>query len=320
MRRLAIVATLGLLLAGCDVQEPEPVGTPAPVIGEAREVTDSLGTDVMVPAAPSRVATTSVDATEALFDLGVTPVAQGSFTPDDVPEALYRAIKDVPVIANFEGEVNRQKLADARPDLILAPKTSEDEVVERLRTIAPVFLVNDRIDNPKNWGVRTRQAAHALNLTGQWDRLEADFEARREELMRDYKGVTAGTSVAAISSYEANSATLWGSEAMAATLLVSLGFTWSKKVDALASASGLSLSEDTFGETIDDADVLFYATDLRGQTNAPTARLMGGSAYREVPAVKNGRDFPLGKVTFDGYADANYALDRIEDALKKLGA
>ncbi|WP_028649827.1 ABC transporter substrate-binding protein [Nocardiopsis sp. CNT312] len=317
-------AVLALALTGCGSPGGDGASEAASEGGEAaagtRTVTDSTGAEVEVPAEPERVVTLHYAATQPVFDLGVTPVGQSQYQPGIVPEDLVDDFEAVPVVA--EGvEPNLEEIAGLEPDLILAPNVYEEEVVEQLEAVAPVYVFTLRGGDRAKWFQRTEEVADALGVPEKADELAAEFAARQQEIADTYADVIDGKTVGVIGAFEENSFYAWGEESMSGTLLVPLGFTWSAQEGEAVAAEAepeATVSNESLDSVVGDVDVLFYDSDLRGEVNPFMADLQETTLYQELPAVQDGHAYPAGKNTVAGYTDANYTLDRVVEALEDL--
>ncbi|MEV2275284.1 iron-siderophore ABC transporter substrate-binding protein [Nocardiopsis sp. NPDC049922] len=313
-------AALSLALVGCGSTSTDDGDAGGAGTVQTRTVTDSTGAEVEVPATPERVVTLHYAATQPVYDLGFTPVGQGAFEPGIVPEELTEEIESVPVVA--EGpEPDLEAIAGLTPDLILAGNIHEEELVSQLEAIAPVYVYTHRGGDRARWDLRTEEIADALGVPERADELADAFEARQREIADTYADVIEGTSVGVIGAYEENNFYAWGEDNMSGTLLTPLGFTWSEQENATVADEAepeAVVSNERLGSVVGDADVLFIDSNLRGEVNAFMADLQSTPLYQELPAVENGRVYAAGKNTVAGYTDADYTLDRVEEALRDM--
>lgn len=321
-----IAGTAGLaLLAGCTGGGEE---TSAGDASETRTVTDATGAEVEVPADPKAVATLHYAATETLMDLDAPPVAQGEYQDPAVPEEWLDELEEIPSVSQQEPDL--EKLAETEPDLILSPNIFEPEMIEQLEEIAPVYQFTLRGGDRANWQQRVEEVADAVNRVDELDELDREFQARQKKLGEKYSEVTEGTTIAAVSSFEENSAYLWGSENMLGTILSPLGFDWSADEDAMVKKYGKAeqggnksgtvepeaqISLEVLDRSLSDADIIFVNSDLRGDYDSLTKALMDAAVFKDLPAVRAGHVYPIGKATIAGYADADYGLDLAEKAI-----
>ncbi|WP_152346100.1 ABC transporter substrate-binding protein [Brevibacterium sp. CFH 10365] len=321
-----IAGTAGLaLLAGCTGGSEEASPDNA---SETRTVTDATGAKVEVPTDPQAVATLHYAATETLMDLDAPPVAQGEYQDPAVPEEWLDELEAIPTVSQQEPDL--EKLAETEPDLILSPNIFEPDMIEQLEEIAPVYQFTLRGGDRANWQQRVEEVADAVNRTDELDELDSEFQARQKKLGEKYSEVTEGTTIGVVSSFEENSAYLWGSENMLGTILSPLGFDWSADEDAMVKKYGKAeqggnksgtvepeaqISLEVLDRSLSDADVIFVNSDLRGDYDSLTKALMDSAVFKDLPAVKAGHVYPIGKATIAGYADADYGLDLAEKAI-----
>ncbi|SDR85422.1 iron complex transport system substrate-binding protein [Brevibacterium siliguriense] len=322
----AIAGATGLaLFAGCAGGSEE---TSPGTASETRTVTDATGAEVEVPTAPKAVATLHYAATETLMDLDAPPVAQGEYQDPAVPEEWLDELEKIPAVSQQEPDL--EKLAETEPDLILSPNIFEPDMIEQLEEIAPVYQFTLRGGDRANWQQRVEEVADAVNRTDDLDELDSEFQARQKKLGEKYSEVTEGTTIGVVSSFEENSAYLWGSENMLGTILSPLGFDWSADEDAMVKKYGKAeqggnksgtvepeaqISLEVLDRSLSDADIIFVNSDLRGDYDSLTKALLDSAVFKDLPAVKAGHVYPIGKATIAGYADADYGLDLAEKAI-----
>ncbi|MEU8899415.1 ABC transporter substrate-binding protein [Nocardia sp. NPDC048505] len=311
---LSLVAAAALVLTGCSAAEDG--GTAA---AATRTVTDATGAAVTVPETPQRIVTLHYAATQPVYDLGFTPIGQGAFEPGIIPESKLAAVQQVPVVATQEPKL--EDIAALNPDLIFAPNIYDEKTTAALREIAPVYTFTLRGGDRAKWTLRTEQIADALGVRAKAEALQAAFGQRQRGIAETYKDVIQGKRVGVIGSYEENNFYAWGENSMQGTLLRPLGFAWSGQENAVVQGkkeAEATLSNEKLDSAVGDADVLFLDSNLRGAVNPFMKTVQGTSLYQQLPAVKGGRVYVGGKNTVAGYTDANYTLDRVEEALKDL--
>lgn len=319
---LVCLTAVALLATGCGSGGGAgSAGTPATAAETGtRTVTDATGNEVEVPAAPQRVVTTHYAATQSVYDLDVPLVGQGTFEPNIIPEENAEEVEAVPVVTSGQ-EVDVEQVAGLEPDLILAPNITEEDVLAQLRDVAPVYVFTLRGGDRADWQQRVEEVADALNRTDRVAELRGDLEGRQEDLAREYADVIDGTVVGVVAAYEENNFYAWGQDNMTGTLLMPLGFTWSAQENAAVAGepeAEATVSTERLTSTLGDADVLFVDTNLRNEVNPFMQSVQATSLYQQLPAVQNDRAFPLGKATVAGYTDANYTLDQVESALRRM--
>lgn len=330
---VAGLLTLGLVVTGCSSSDDDATAASGAASDQGssdtaaagtedgtRTVTDSEGTQVEVPAHPERPVTLHFAATEALLDLGVTPVLQGSGDLQTLlPADEYAKVKDVPQL-ELGADLNVEEIAQADPDIILAADMVDKKIVEQLKEIAPVYVYTHKKDRA-NWEGRGDQIADAMNLGDKLDEVKTELKERQQEIADTYKDTLAGFDAALFSAWIDNEFSIVGPESMPGHILTPAGLRWDPTTtDLTKGIDGQELNQSTekITSTLQDADVIFYGTDLPGTPSPETDAVLQMQAYQDLPAVKAGKSFPIGKPAIAGYMDAFNVLDFLEAALKEL--
>lgn len=320
----ALVAASTLALSGCTstTESGTESTTTADTSAATRTVTDSEGTEVAVAADPQRVVTLHFASTEAALDLGITPVGQGGYTPGLLPAEMEQEISDVPVVNGSDG-VELEAIAALEPDLILAPNMTGPTDIEQLREIAPTYVYTHSGAERSNWRGRVEEIADALNRSGEAAALGQALETRQEELAARYSDQLAGIRFGVINSYNEQEVSLNSDQSMLGNILMPVGVRWSPQENAAvggAEGGEESISLEELDNAVGDADVLLYGTDLRPEPNDNLRAVMDSPIYQNLPAVRSGRDYPIGKMTVAGYTDAGFTLDMLEELMADLAA
>lgn len=328
IKKLALFVLAGLLvLTGCSrasstassaVTSGGTASSAAP-----RVVKDAGGKDVTVPFRPSRVVVTHNAGTQALLDLGLTPIGRGPVNETDVPESHWAKIKDVPIIADNSdaGAPKIEDIAGLHPDVIVVPNTIKDDVLEQLGKIAPVYRFTLRGGSRANWQQRVQEMATLTNRQAEFDAAKKAYETRQQTIKTTYADKIKDKKVAVVASFEKNNFYAWGEKNMTGSIIAPLGFQWSAQENAAVAGQKepeATLSMEKLPDTVGDADIIFHDSTERAQTRPLFQAVMETDLWKNLPAVKAGHYYPVGKTTVAGFAEANYVLDRVEDALKKL--
>ncbi|QDQ98411.1 ABC transporter substrate-binding protein [Tomitella fengzijianii] len=154
----------------------------SPASSESVTVTDATGTEVEVPADPQRVVTLSELDLDSALALGVTPVgATAGRGQEGAPRYLGDKAADITMVGTVTGP-ELDKVIKADPDVILAGQVRDQQVLSRLRQIAPTvvtFQVGD------NWKDAFANIAQALGRTDQQQAFMADYQAKIETVQQD---------------------------------------------------------------------------------------------------------------------------------------
>lgn len=298
--------------------------------GTTRTLTDATGTTVEVPVQPSKVVSLHYAGSQAMIDLGLTPIGtgpagQGGGGDEEsyVPADIWKKLKDVPIVLQQQ-EPKIEEIAALGPDLILAPNIVEDDVLAQLRRVAPVFQFTLRGGKRADWQQRVREVADALNRETQLEELTTAWEGELGAAAANYADVTAGLVVGVIASYEEGNFYAWGEDNMQGTILMPLGITWSPMENAAVAAEKepeATISNERLLEVVGDAQVLFYDTNLKDEPSATMVAVQQTSLYQQLPAVLAGHAYPFGKNTIAGFSDARAVLLKVSAGLDAyLGA
>lgn len=213
-------------------------------------------------------------------------------------------------------------IADLDPDLILVHNAVEEDVLTQLRQIGvPLFVFTLRGGQRAKWETRVEEVAWALNLPDGPADLKKAFDERVQKIADEHGELAKSKTVGVISAFEENNFYVWGSANMPGTLLLPVGFKYSELSDKAVEGEKepeATISNERLVEVYGDCDVIFLNTDLQEAVTPLLQAVMDSPLWQQLPAVKAGNVFPFGKATIAGYGDANYSLDRIEDALKKM--
>jgi len=292
----------------------------APAWAQTRVIETDFG-DVEIPENPQRIVTTFYGATQPLLDLGLAPVGQGQMAAEtNTPPDYWPLIADVPVISLQGSELNYEKILELAPNLIIEVNAYGEDRVERLNAIAPTVMVGTHGDFRGQWEHRVFRVAQAVGRVEAYEDLAARLAARQAEIAGRYGDFLAENPVAVWTVWETGSPFINPSNTMIGRILEPAGAVFAAGAETLKLDTGAEtqVSNEDLGTLLADAKIIFYATDLAGNVNQATEDTRALSNYRLLPAVQEGREFPLGKIVIAGYGDAMIALDYFEAALETL--
>lgn len=267
---LAVVVAGGLALAGCgDESSPTSAGTTLAGAGDAASrafpvtIEHKFGR-TEIPAQPTRVLSLGFQEHDAIFALGVTPIAVRFWFGDEsdaiFPWAEDEAAGATPEILNMTfGELNFEKIAGLRPDLILGVYSGiTDKEYETLSKIAPtVAQTDDYVDFGVPWQDMTRTVGRALGRSARAEELVDELEGRFAGLREQNPGFAGKSLAVATYSGGGEEAGFFASEDPRSRFFTSLGFVVPPALDKIA-------GDEFFGrisrERLDvlDTDVLVW--------------------------------------------------------------
>lgn len=213
-----------------------------------------------IPERPNRVLSLGYQEHDAIFALGVTPIAVRYWYGDEsdvvFPWAEDEAGDADPEILNMpSGELSYEKIAALQPDLVLGLYSGiTPREYELLSQIAPTVAQTDEyIDFGVPWQLQTRTVGRALGREQQAADLVAEVEAQFAAVRQahpEWEGQTTAVAVLA----EDGQFSTFASEDPRSRFLTSLGFQVPAEIDELAG--------DTFYVDVSSERIGLFDTDL----------------------------------------------------------
>lgn len=266
---------------------------------------------------PERVVILSNEGTEALLALGVTPVgAVQSWLGDPWYVHISDKMKDVEVVGT-ESEVNLEKIAALKPDLIIGTKIRQEAIYDQLNAIAPtVFSETLRGDWEDNFTLYSK----ALNLEEQGNEVLSQFDAHVEKVKQSL-GDKVNQEISVVR-FMAGKSRIYYTDSFSGVIFDKLGFQRTAPQAELFEADTKlgNLAIEVGKEVIPkmDGDVLFYFTyaPQGDQAALDTAKeWTNDPLWKNLSAVKSGNVHEVGDAVWNtagGVLAANLMLDEIE--------
>lgn len=266
---------------------------------------------------PKRVVVLTNEGTEALLALGVKPVgAVQSWLGDPWYDHIKNDMEGVEVVG-VEHEVNLEKIAALKPDLIIGNKLRQEAVYDKLSAIAPtVFSETLRGD----WKENFQLYAKALNLEEKGNKVLSDFDAKAADLKQKL-GDKVNQEVSVVR-FMAGTARIYYTDSFSGVIFDQLGFKRPKQQEELFTGNNKlgKLAIEVGKELIPkmDGDILFYFTYApEGDQEAlNTAKeWTSDPLWKNLNAVKNGNAHEVNDAiwnTAGGVIAANQMLDELE--------
>lgn len=175
---LAVTAAVFLLLTTACGQTDDAAQGENKGDGKAYSVQHAMG-KTEIPGKPERVIVLTNEGIEALLAVGVKPVgAVKAFTGDPWYDHLKDQLKGVEVVGT-EQEVNVEKIAALKPDLIIGNKIRQEAIYDKLNKIAPtVFAETLRGD----WKENLELYAQAVDREKEGQKVLQKFDQRVNDL------------------------------------------------------------------------------------------------------------------------------------------
>ncbi len=217
----ALLLALVLTLAACGSSSDsgESSGSDGAPAAAAHTVTDATGTAVEVPGDPQRVVTLSELDLDSALALGVTPVgATAGRGQDGAPRYLADKAADIPMVGTVTGP-ELDKVIKAQPDLILAGQVRDEQVLARLRQIAPTVVT---FNVGADWKDAFGAVAEALGRTDEQQKVMADYDAQVDSVQQAL-GAAANSEVSVVRWNPKGPSTI-NQGTFASTVLADVGF------------------------------------------------------------------------------------------------
>lgn len=313
---LSILAILSLFaLVGCGntskETSKEKTDTPKPEETTNYSVDHAMGT-TEIPATPERVVILTNEGTEALLALGVKPVgAVMSWDQDPWYEHISAEMEGVEVVGD-EIEVNIEKIAKLKPDLIIGNKVRQEALYNQLKAIAPTIFSEDLAGD---WKINFELYAKALNLEEKGQEVLADYDNKVAELK-----TTLGDKVnqeISVVRFSSRPTRIYYTDSFSGVVFNQLGF---KRAAHQAKLFTEDNKMGNFAVEVDkelipemDADVLFYFT--YADSIAVEEEWTNDPLWKNLKVVKEGNAHKVSDIiwnTAGGVKAANIMLDEIE--------
>ncbi|MHC0429135.1 ABC transporter substrate-binding protein [Streptomyces sp. O3] len=282
---------------------------------------------ITIPADPQRVVATGyavpvmIEADAPL--VGISSWQRGEPMMSEEDLATY---KKLPKIAGEQAaETNYEAVAEADPDLIVigvpAPVLGDIDV-KRLESIAPVVAIGPTV--PSAWRELSRKQADAAGSLKQFDAVQKAYEAKADKLAKKYKDALSPYKVGHIGSYgdvakgtfQREFSGSWGTN-----IAEDIGAEYYGKVKESGPGSR-SVSEypsiEELPDSLGEADVITYSVKADGSVPESVKYVMDSKLWKNLPAVKAGKTFPIRYTEAATYGQAMQTLDAIDTSFAPL--
>ncbi|WP_217201397.1 ABC transporter substrate-binding protein [Streptomyces buecherae] len=314
---------LALALTGCGSSDgaSDDAGK-----GRTRVFTADNG-KITIPEKPKRVVATGY-AVPALIEaeaplVGISTWKRGEPMMSQRDLATYKKLPKV--AGELATETNYEAIAEAEPDLIVigvpAPVLGDIDV-KRLESIAPVLAIGPTV--PNMWRKQSHQQADAAGALTRFDAVKKAYEDKAAALTAKYKAVLPQLKAGHVGSYgEAAKGTFqrefggsWGTN-IAEDIGVSYYGQVKKKGPGSQAVSEYPSLEE-LPTSLRDADIITYSVKADGSVPESVKYVMDSKLWKNLPAVKAGKTFPLRYTEAATYGQAVRTLDAIDTSLAPL--
>ncbi|MGW6352475.1 ABC transporter substrate-binding protein [Streptomyces sp. NPDC055080] len=316
--------SLTLVLAGCGFSSEG--GSAASEEGGTRVFAADNG-KITIPAKPKRVVATGyavpvmIEADAPLVGISSWKRGEPMMSKEDLA-----AYKKLPEVAGEQAaETNYEAVAEAEPDLIVigvpAPVLGDIDI-KRLESIAPVVAIGPTV--PSAWRELSHKQADAAGALKRFDAAKGTYEAKAAELATKYKDVLPQLKLGHVGAYgEVAKGTFqrefggsWGTN-----IAEDLGAKYYGKVKESGPGSR-SVSEypsiEELPAAFGEADVMTYSVNADGSIPKPVQYVMDSKLWKNLPAVKAGKAYPLRYTEAATYGQGMQTLDAIDKSLAPL--
>lgn len=313
---LLLTAVILLITTACgNSQNAEETGKK----GEAYTVEHAMG-KTEIPQSPKRVVVLTNEGIEALLSMGVKPVgAVKAFTGDPWYHHLEDQLKGVEVVGT-ELEVNVEKIAALKPDLIIGNKLRQEAVYDKLNKIAPtVFSETLRGDWQKNF----KLYAKAINREEKGKEVLKHYEEHVQEVKQSL-GDKANQEVSVVR-FLPGVTRIYYTDSFTGVIFDQIGFKRPKhqeklfKEDNKLGKLAVEVDKEVIPEM--DADTIFYFTyapDGDKKAINLEKEWTQDPLWKNLDAVKKGNVHKVDDViwnTAGGVIAANKMLDELEEIM-----
>lgn len=276
-------------------------------------VDHAMGTTTIAKT-PERVVILTNEGTEALLELGVTPVgAVQSWTGDPWYDHIADEMKDAEVVG-LESEVNVEAIAALQPDLIIGNKMRQEGIYEQLSAIAPTVFAEDLRGNWKN---NFELYAKAVNKEEKGKEAIEAYDSRIADL-KEQLGDKLNMKVSIVR-FMAGDVRIYQKDSFSGVILDQLGFARPESQDVEEFAIKGATKEQM---PLMDGDILFYFTYETGDGAASELEKewLEDPIFKNLEVAQKGEVYKVDDViwnTAGGVKAANFMLDDIENNFLK---
>ncbi|ARO16001.1 iron complex transport system substrate-binding protein (plasmid) [Ketogulonicigenium robustum] len=295
-----------------------PMALPA-AAQEVRTVTDHMGFEVVVPDVPQRVVTLNDWTTTVMaHELGANVVGSGGRVGSDgapymrsMRELYGVEFGDEIALASIHGELDAERIAALRPDLIIALESDAMPYRAQLASIAPVLMY--AAENGQSGLENYADLAEWLGKGAAFDALQAGYEARVQDV-RGRMPAAPGSYIAMLPNPREGTIYIYRTYGSMTVVLEDLGFSRDPMMDAVPEgAQSMVSSAELIGGITADSIFMTHIPD-RGED---LGVLMGqldeiAPGYRDfLPAVAAGNVVSLPR--FHVYPPTFAAMGQVLD-------
>ncbi|MDX6742336.1 ABC transporter substrate-binding protein [Actinocorallia sp. A-T 12471] len=283
--------------------------------------------DITIPVDPARVVATGyavpvlIEADASL--VGVSSWQRGIPMMSDEDRATYEKLKKV--AGESAAETNYEAIAGVAPDLIVigvpAPAMVDIDM-KRLESIAPVVVLGPT--KPDSWRTLSQTQSDAVGRLDEFNAAKTAYETKAGGLKDKYKDALAGLKFGHVGAYGDVSAGTFHREfggSWGTNIAGDVGVTYYGEVKEKGGGAA-DVSEypsiEEISANLGEADAITYTVDADGTVSEAVQYVLDSKLWKNLPAVKAGKVFPLRYTEAATYASATRTLDAIDKAFAPL--
>ncbi|KOX14848.1 ABC transporter substrate-binding protein [Micromonospora profundi] len=324
--RLTVAATVALVaVTGCGSSDADTTATSDG--GSGTRVFSADNGDITIPVDPKRVVATGyavpalIEADAAL--VGISTWKRGLPMMTEQDRATYDRLAKV--AGEMAAETNYEAIAAAKPDVIVigVPKPVLADIdMKRLESIAPVVAIGPGL--PDGWREVSRKQADAAGRAAHFQTTKEAYEKKAGELKEKYGSALTSLKFGHLGAYgevakgnfHREFAKSWGTNISQDIGVNYYGAVKEKAGGALDVTEYPALEElpESFGE----ADAITYTLEADGTPGEGVKQVLDSALWKNLPAVKAGRVFPLAYTEAATYESALRTLEAIDTAFAPL--
>jgi len=240
-----------------------------------RTVKQSMG-ETKIDAKPQRVVVLDTGELDEVLSLGITPVGMAtSEGANPIPSYLADKVKGVETIGNVQ-EINVEKVAELKPDLILGSQLRSDKIYSQLSEIAPtVFSIRPGFPWKENFAL----AADALGE----ETKAAEVMKKYDADIADLKSSVKGEPKVSLLRFLPSKIRIYGDLSLIGTILNDAGLQRpdNQHINELAK----EISAENISEA--DGDYIFYSSYGTPDTTQES-KVVAGAGWKALKGVEAG--------------------------------
>ncbi|PKR77652.1 iron siderophore-binding protein [Halalkalibacillus sediminis] len=280
---------------------------------ESYTVEHAMG-ETTIEEKPENIVILTNHGTEALLELGITPVgAVQSWTGDPWYDHISKDMEDVEVVG-LESDINLEAIAALDPDLIIGNKMRQEEQYDKLNSIAPtIFEETLRGD----WKVNFELIAEAVNMEEEGAQVLEDYEDRVASLSQELQEQDMLDTKVSMVRFMPSDVRIYHKDSFSGIILDEVGLARPENQD-VDDFAAMGATKEQIEDM--DGDVIFYFTYKPEGEDGQSVQdeWTNDPLWNNLSAVQEGNAYEVSDTiwnTAGGVRAANLMLDDLEEKL-----